>query len=69
MNGFALLQEIRQWQKGDASRACRLIAVSAHPAEQMRTDCLARGFDDYVEKPVSRKALVAVLSGLSPEAS
>lgn len=69
VNGFALLQEIRQWQKGDGSRACRLIAVSAHPAEQMRTDCLARGFDNYVEKPVSRKALVAVLAGLSPQGS
>lgn len=67
MDGFALLQEIRQWQKEDASRACRLIAVSAHPAEQMRTDCRARGFDEYVEKPVSRKALVAALSGLAPK--
>lgn len=64
MDGFALLHEVRQWQQGDPARTCRLIAVSAHPAEQMRSDCRARGFDEYVEKPVSRKVLVAVLSGL-----
>lgn len=69
MDGFALLDEIRQWQQGEASRGCRLIAVSAHPAEQMRTDCWARGFDEYVEKPVSRKSLVAALSGFGRSGS
>lgn len=63
MDGFALLHAARQWQQANPAWACRLIAVSAHPAEQMRTDCRARGFDEYVEKPVSRKVLVAVLSG------
>jgi two-component system sensor histidine kinase EvgS len=69
MDGFALLDEIRQWQQGEASRGCRLIAVSAHPADQMRTDCWARGFDEYVEKPVSRKALVAALAGFGTSGS
>jgi signal transduction histidine kinase/ActR/RegA family two-component response regulator len=69
MDGFALLDEIRQWQQGEASRGCRLIAVSAHPAEDMRTDCWARGFDEYVEKPVSRKSLVAALSGFGRSGS
>jgi CheY-like chemotaxis protein len=69
MDGFALLDEIRRWQQGEASRGCRLIAVSAHPAEDMRTDCWARGFDEYVEKPVSRKSLVAALSGFGRSAS
>lgn len=69
MDGFALLDEIRQWQQGEPSRGCRLIAVSAHPADQMRTDCWARGFDEYVEKPVSRKALVAALAGFGTSAA
>jgi CheY-like chemotaxis protein len=69
MDGFALLDEIRRWQQGEASRGCRLIAVSAHPAEDMRTDCWARGFDEYVEKPVSRKSLVAALSGFGRSGS
>jgi CheY-like chemotaxis protein len=69
MDGFALLDEFRQWQQGESSRGCRLIAVSAHPADQMRADCWARGFDEYVEKPVSRKSLVAALSGFGRSGS
>jgi CheY-like chemotaxis protein len=65
MDGFQVALTVRQWCAAEASRSCRLVAVSAHPSEEMREQCLKSGFDDYVEKPINRKVLFEALrSGL-----
>jgi len=61
VDGFHVAATVRAWTGEEASRRCWLVAVSAHPSEQMRDRCLRSGFDDYVEKPVSRKLLFETL--------
>ena len=61
VDGFHVAATVRAWRGDEASRHCWLVAVSAHPSEQMRDQCLRSGFDDYVEKPVSRKLLFETL--------
>ncbi|MBL9205986.1 MAG: response regulator [Opitutaceae bacterium] len=61
IDGFQVASTVRSWAGDEASRGCRLLAVSAHPAEEMRTECLRVGFDDYVEKPINRKVLFEAL--------
>lgn len=60
-DGFSVARTVRAWADGQASRGCRLIAVSAHGREAMWARCAESGFDDFVEKPVERRELLRVI--------
>jgi CheY-like chemotaxis protein/HPt (histidine-containing phosphotransfer) domain-containing protein len=57
VDGFTAAARIRE-------RGCRtpLVAVTAHAMAGDREECLLRGFDDYLPKPVRPSELVATLS-------
>lgn len=65
-DGTVVASEVSRWSGAESSRQCRLIAVSAHPYSQMAARVQAAGFHDYVEKPISRKRLLAALGLVSP---
>ena len=60
-DGFSVARTVRSWTGAQASRDCRLVAFSAFRYDQVPEDCLAAGFEDFLEKPVSRRELVRVL--------
>jgi two-component system sensor histidine kinase/response regulator len=64
VDGFAAAARIR-------AGGCRaqLVAVTAHAMAGDREDCLARGFDDYLAKPVRQAELGQLLSRLNDLAS
>lgn len=57
MDGFEALRRIRA--KGVN---VPIIAVTAHAMKGDRERCLASGFDEYLSKPISRRALNECLS-------
>lgn len=57
MDGFEALKKIRE--KGIHTP---IIALTAHAMKGDRERCVKAGFNDYLSKPISRKALLACLS-------
>jgi two-component system, sensor histidine kinase and response regulator len=60
LDGYQATSEIRRQQ--DGSRRTPIIAVTASAMESDQQRCLAAGMDDYLAKPLSLKALAAVLA-------
>jgi CheY-like chemotaxis protein len=58
MDGFEATRIIR---KNESSVRVPIIAVTANASLDEREKCLAAGMDDYLAKPISRKALDAVI--------
>lgn len=80
LDGFEATRQIRRWQyeSGDDAgqnraklRQCAsqipIIAMTAYAMEGDRERCLDAGMNDYVSKPVSRKALVDALGKWLPK--
>ena len=59
MDGYATTAEIRRRDNGH--RHTKIIAMTAHALEGARERCLESGMDEYIAKPVTLKALEAVL--------
>ena len=59
MDGYATAAEIRRRDNGD--RHTKIIAMTGHALEGARERCLESGMDEYIAKPVTLKALEAVL--------
>ena len=59
MDGYDTTAEIRR-QEGD-QRHTLIVAMTAHALDGARRRCLDAGMDEYIAKPVSLKALAAVL--------
>jgi signal transduction histidine kinase/ligand-binding sensor domain-containing protein/ActR/RegA family two-component response regulator len=58
MDGFEATRMIR---KNESSARVPIIAVTANASLDEREKCLAAGMDDYLAKPISRKALDSVI--------
>ncbi len=70
MDGLEATRRIRSQEPGvgrhDEARRVPVIAMTAHAMQGDREMCLQAGMDDYVTKPVSIKALAAVLAKWLP---
>jgi signal transduction histidine kinase/CheY-like chemotaxis protein/HPt (histidine-containing phosphotransfer) domain-containing protein len=66
MDGFELLKHIRSnTDNQNHDKIC--IALTANTIEGIREQCLAAGFDDYLEKPIDGKTLERTLIKLLPD--
>ncbi len=65
MDGYELTGQVRGLER-DSGRRIPIIAVTANALQGEAERCLAAGMDDYVSKPVSMPALVAVLGKWMP---
>jgi PAS domain S-box-containing protein len=61
MDGYEALQRLR-----DSSYNGPVVALTAHAMKGDRERCLTAGFNDYLCKPVSRKALIDILARYAP---
>jgi len=61
MDGFAATGRIREKEQA-ADGHIPIIAMTANAMRGDREDCLARGMDDYISKPITRRALWEVLT-------
>jgi signal transduction histidine kinase/DNA-binding response OmpR family regulator len=57
LDGLAAASSLRKRRSGTDDSLPRLIAVTAHPHEAIRSRCLEAGFDEVLRKPASLSAL------------
>jgi two-component system sensor histidine kinase/response regulator len=65
LDGLDATQTIRREEAAAGRPRLRIIAMTAHAMKGDRERCLASGMDDYLTKPLSAKALHAVLDGVA----
>jgi diguanylate cyclase (GGDEF)-like protein len=68
MDGYEAARRIRL-QEGETRTRLPIIALTAHAMEGDQERCRAAGMDDYLTKPLSRRALQAMLERWSPRRS
>ncbi len=66
MDGLEASRQIRNPQSAIRNRSIPIIAMTAHAMQGDREMCLEAGMDDYIAKPISPKALAAVLAKWLP---
>ena len=59
-DGLTLLSRLRQWEARQPGRL-PVIALTAHVTKEMELECRAAGFDYFLPKPVSPRALYCAL--------
>ena len=67
MDGFTATRLIRDPESAVLDHGVPIIAMTAHAMQGDREKCLDAGMDDYISKPVSVAALVAVLEKWLPK--
>lgn len=60
MDGFEATQELRRNPQYGRYQP-RIVAVTAHTAEEVRMRCMENGFDDFISKPLTLLAIEKVL--------
>ncbi len=65
LDGLDATHAIRAEEARGGRPRLRIIAMTAHAMKGDRERCLAAGMDDYLTKPLSAKALHAVLDGVA----
>ncbi|HCK84788.1 MAG TPA: two-component system response regulator [Hyphomonadaceae bacterium] len=66
MSGMEALQQIRAMAGG---KDTPVVALTAHAMNEMRVDCEAAGFDDFVTKPIEFDNLLLTIQRLAPAAA
>ncbi len=61
MDGFQTTHEIRKGPIGDNPSDILIIALTAHALNQYKDECILKGMDDYLSKPIELEKLIYVL--------
>ncbi len=64
MDGLEATRQIRKQESAKGIRS-RIVAMTANALDGDRELCLAAGMDDYVSKPISRRALAGVIERMT----
>lgn len=62
MDGFDATAAIRDWEKEQELEPTPIVALTAHALAGYREKCLAHRMDDYMTKPVKKKALLDMVA-------
>ncbi len=70
MDGYTAIKAIREWERerqtSPESRPVKIVATTAHAMKEDREKCLDAGADDYIAKPISRRALTELVQSQIP---
>jgi len=58
LDGFDATRAIRSWEKENNAERTPIVAVTAHALKWYKEKCLENDMDDYVTKPLTKKALL-----------
>ncbi|MFV1528214.1 MULTISPECIES: response regulator [unclassified Phaeobacter] len=61
-DGIDATAEIRQLEREQGMRRCPVVALTANALQSHREECLAAGMDDFLSKPINKKALLGAVS-------
>lgn len=64
-DGLTLMSRLRNWEAGRSPGHLPVVALTAHVTHEMERQCRAAGFDHYLPKPVSPRALFSTLRRLA----
>jgi CheY-like chemotaxis protein len=64
LDGFGAVREIRSREQ-DSKTHTLIVAMTAHALSSDRERCLDAGMDDYISKPISRKALAQLIEEIT----
>lgn len=64
MDGIAAIRQIRA---EPAIAHVRVVAMTGNASGYIRDKCLAMGMDDFITKPLGRKALLSLLANCCPD--
>jgi two-component system sensor histidine kinase/response regulator len=62
MDGIEATMKIREMEVAQQIRPCRIIALTANALDSHREKCLTAGMDDFLSKPLRKKALLAAIN-------
>ncbi|MGE9291731.1 MAG: ATP-binding protein, partial [Puniceicoccales bacterium] len=62
LNGIETTQKIREG--GFGNQDIQIVAISAHVLEKIKNDALAAGMNGFLEKPINRNKLIAMMDNL-----
>jgi two-component system sensor histidine kinase/response regulator len=65
MDGFEATAEIRRYEEASGHHS-RIVAMTAHTADEDRERCLTSGMDDYIGKPATYGDFQDLLQRLRP---
>ncbi|WP_282052693.1 response regulator [Phaeobacter inhibens] len=60
-DGIDATAEIRQLEKDNGLGRCPVVALTANALQSHREECLAAGMDDFLSKPINKKALLGAV--------
>ena len=63
MDGFEATRLIRELEAEHGRERTPIVALTAHALKGYREKCLEKGMDDYLTKPLNKKALLETLDG------
>jgi len=66
LNGYEATQKIREIERAHRLSPTPIIAVTANALKEDENECLSKGMDDYLSKPISRQLLVEKLEKWVP---
>jgi CheY-like chemotaxis protein/HPt (histidine-containing phosphotransfer) domain-containing protein len=67
MDGYAATAAVREWERTAAvGRRIPIIALTANALAGDRDQCLSAGMDDYLSKPFTQQALLAIIQRWAP---
>jgi CheY-like chemotaxis protein/HPt (histidine-containing phosphotransfer) domain-containing protein len=67
MDGYMAAAAVREWERTAAVRGrIPIVALTANAMSGDREQCLSAGMDDYLSKPFTRQALLAVIERWVP---
>lgn len=66
-DGYQTTKDIREFERKQGLKGCKIVAVSAHSMKESHEKALNCGMDDFLSKPVDQGRLIEILSSVNTQ--